>query len=157
MTKPASLDRRLVDDVTSKPTNPKDALASATKVPLSMFPVTAIALGAMSLFFGALKYGRNNWRHDGARATVYGAAALRHIADYLEGNDDDEDGLDNIGAALASLAIIADAREAGKLVDDRNYPGGARALMKRLGAQVTRLAAEYGDRNPKHYTIADAP
>jgi hypothetical protein len=144
-------------DVASKPTNPKDALATMTKIPLGMFPVTAIALGAMSLFFGALKYGRNNWRHDGARATVYANAALRHIQDYIEGYDDDEDGVDNIGAALASLAILVDSREAGKLVDDRNYPGGSRHLMKKLALQVGRLTREYGDRNPKHYTIQDAP
>jgi hypothetical protein len=136
-----------------KPTNPKDAVASTTKVPLHMFPVTAIALGAVSALFGALKYGRNNWRHDGARASVYIGGALRHLEDYLEGQDEDADGLDNLGAALMNIAIIADARAAGVLVDDRNYPGGSRALMDRLAGKVGELIAQYGDRNPVHYTI----
>ncbi len=141
--------------MSDKPTNPKDSVAATTKVPLHLFPVTAIALGSVSLLFGALKYGRNNWRHDGARATVYGAAALRHIEDWLEGHDNDGDGVDNIGAALASLAIVADSRAAGVLVDDRNFPGGARGLFATLEAQVKRLVKDYGDRCPKHYTIED--
>jgi hypothetical protein len=151
---PTAAERKGVCVVTDKPTNPKDAVASGTKVPLHLFPVTAIALGAMSLLFGALKYGRNNWRHDGARASVYAAAAMRHLKDWEEGYDKDEDGLDNIGAAIASLAIICDARAAGKLVDDRNYPGGSRALMVDLSKQVGELISKYGDRNPRHYIIS---
>ncbi len=137
----------------SKPTNPKDMVASSTKVPLQMWPTVATALGCISLLHGALKYGRNNWRHDGARASVYVGAAQRHIADWYEGNDYDEDGVDNIGAALASLAIIADSRAAGKMVDDRNYPGGYRDTIATCAPKVQELSTLHKDKTPIHYTI----
>jgi len=139
--------------MSEKPTNPKDALASTTKLPLHLFPITAIALGCISLLFGALKYGRNNWRKDGARATIYAGATMRHMGDWLEGYDKDADGVDNLGAALASIAIIVDARAAGKLVDDRNYPGGYRDMLPELESQVARLQTITAGKNPEHFTI----
>lgn len=78
---------------------------------------------------------------------------MRHMGDWLEGYDKDADGVDNLGAALASIAIIVDARAAGKLVDDRNYPGGYRELLAELEPQVARLQAATAGKNPEHFTI----
>ncbi len=138
-----------------KPTNPKDAIGS-DKLPLHLWPATATVLGTLGLLDGALKYGRSNWRHAGVRATIYTDAAERHIRAWLEGEDVDPDsGVPHIGHALACLAIVADAQAAGKLIDDRNTPGGYRAAVTAATPHVARLKALHADRNPKHYTIQD--
>lgn len=135
--------------------NPKDGIG-ATKLPLHLWPATATNLGCLALLHGALKYGRSNFRHVGVRASIYRDAAQRHIDAWFEGEDaDPESGLCHLSHALACLAIVVDARAAGKLHDDRMTPGGYRAQVEALTPHVARLTAEYGGRNPKHYTIAD--
>jgi hypothetical protein len=57
---------------------------------------------------------------------------------------------------LACLAIILDAQAAGKLIDDRNYPGGYVELADLLTPHVARLQALYADvKPPHHWTIRD--
>jgi hypothetical protein len=138
-----------------KSTNPKDMASATTKLPLHLFPATAVAAGSVKLFAGMLKYGLGNWRHDGARASVYVGAALRHIQDYQEGHDLDTDGECNLAGALASIAILIDSRAAGVLVDDRNYLSGYRALVAELTPKIAEMVERYGDLKPKHYTIQD--
>ncbi|KKL55932.1 hypothetical protein LCGC14_2250470 [marine sediment metagenome] len=90
--------------MTTKPTNPKDALGS-NKVPLHLWPQTATILGAMGLLDGALKYGRSNWRAVGIRASIYYDAVDRHMSAWFEGEDNDPDsGLPHLAHALAGLA-----------------------------------------------------
>lgn len=138
-----------------KPTNPKDALG-ANKVPLHLWPTTATTLGAMALLDGALKYGRSNYRVIGVRASIYYDAAMRHIMRWFEGEDcDRESGLPHLSHALACLAIIVDAQAAGKLRDDRNYPGGLEEMLVDFTPEVAALKEKYKDRTPKHYTIQD--
>lgn len=141
----------------SDTTNPKDAIGSA-KLPLHLWPVSATAYGSLALLDGASKYGRNNWRATPVRASVYVAAALRHLAAYAEGQDRcPASKLPHLGHALACLAILADAGAAGTLVDDRNYPGGYETLAEELAPLVPMIQAAYAGRDePKHYTIADA-
>lgn len=98
---------------------------------------------------GMLKYGRTNFRVAGVRATIYIDAALRHLGAWLE--CDPDDGVPHPAAALSCLAILVDARAAGKLNDDRMVAGGYRKLVDALTPHVKRLK----DRNPKHYTIDD--
>jgi hypothetical protein len=139
-----------------KPTNPKDA-AGRSKLPLHLWPETATALGALGLLDGMLKYGRANWREAGARATIYVDALRRHVAAWMEGEELDPDsGLPHLAHALACLAILVDAEAAGKLVDDRNYPGGYREHVEALTPHVARLKALHSERSPHHFTIADA-
>lgn len=143
-------------DATVKPTNPKDAIGS-DKLPLHLWPTTASIQGCLALLDGALKYGRSNWREAGVRYSIYYDAALRHLHAAMEGEDTDPDsGLPHEAHALACLAIIVDARAAGKLIDDRNYNGGHhRGLVDVATKHVRGLKAKHRERSPKHYTIAD--
>jgi Domain of unknown function (DUF5664) len=140
-----------------KPVNPKDGLG-ILKLPLHLWPASATAHGSLALLDGLLKYGRMNWRGTEVRALVYVGALLRHVADWMEGeNVDAKSGLHPLAHALACLAIIVDAQAAGTLVDDRNYPGGYAALAELLTPHVPRLQALYADvKAPHHWTIKDA-
>lgn len=142
-------------DSTTKETNPKDAVG-ATKVPLHLWPTTASAMGSIALLNGALKYGRANWRVIGVRASIYFDACQRHLAAWFEGEETDEDGVPHLASALACLAILVDAKAAGKLDDDRQVAGGHRALLDALTPFVEHLKAHHDGKNPKHYTIKDS-
>lgn len=139
--------------------NPKDAIG-ATKLPLELWPAEATALGSLGMLEGALKYGRNNFiAGDGVIASIYAAAAKRHIDAWFEGENDAPDSLSpHLGNALASLAIIVKAQAHGKLIDDRNYspnPGAYRRFMDSLTPHVARLKEMFKDKHPKHWTIQD--
>lgn len=140
----------------SKPTNPKDDVG-ITKIPYHLWPMAATTEGTLALLEGRCKYGRNNWREAGVRASIYYDALLRHMAAWMEGEDVAPDSeISHLGHALACLAILVDAQSAGKLEDDRNYPGGYHDHLRRLTPHVVRLAEKYRDRHPHHYSIKDA-
>lgn len=145
-----------------KPTNPKDAIASATKLPLHLWPFAATALGCLALLEGALKYGRANWRASGVRASVYKDALDRHMGAWFEGEDTDPcSGLPHLAHALACLAILVDAQANGALTDDRQYHApttNPRAWTECITLHVSRLLALHKDRpEPKHYDRRDSP
>lgn len=102
---------------------------------------------------GAEKYGPFNWREKKVKATVYISAALRHINQFLDGEEIAEDsGATHLGHALACLGIILDAQETGNLVDDRPIPGAATKVIKRLtkkpeakGFEPIRFSLKPGD------------
>src|SRR6187402_3017055 len=77
--------------------NPKDQMGRA-KAPLHLWPASATLLGAMGLYEGYLKYGRANWRASDVAASVYVAAAKRHLEDWFEMGD-----LIHLGNALATI------------------------------------------------------
>lgn len=134
----------------SREENPKD-LVGSNKLPLHLWPTTASAMGCVALLNGALKYGRSNWRHTGVRSSVYVDACQRHLAAWFEGEESDEEGVPHLSAALACLAIIVDCQAAGKLKDDRQFPGGHRKLIDSLTPHVKRLRELHSDKSPKHY------
>lgn len=143
-----------------KPTNPKDMIGS-DKLPVHLWPETATALGCLGLLDGALKYGRGNFRAIGVRSSIYVDAAKRHLNAWFEGEDIDAEedggsGLPHLAHALATIAILVDAQAAGKLTDDRNFPGGYRALVQELTPHVKRLKDKHADKAPKHYIRATA-
>ena len=143
--------------IAPKPSNPKDAIGS-TKIPYHVWPEVATMVGAVKMLAGALKYGRSNYRAIGVRASIYYDAIRRHNTDWFEGEDfDQEDLLHHMGGVLASAAIIIDAYYAGRLIDDRMFPGGYQRARREMTAAVPRLKKLYAGRNPKHWTIADAP
>ena len=142
--------------MSEKPTNPKDMIAT-NKVPFHLWPETASAYGALAMAEGAMKYGRSNWRHAGAKASVYYDAARRHLNAWFEGEDLDASGAPHLAHVLACVAILVDATEAGKLHDDRMYPGGYHGLASRVESIVAQMRERHADKNPQHYTIAQAP
>lgn len=142
---------------TTKSSNPKD-ICGSSKIPIHMWPNTATIMGCIAFLNGALKYGRANFRAVGVRASIYYDAAKRHLDAWFEGREfDPDDGVPDLGAALACIAIIVDARAAGKLNDDRNIEGGYHKLLKELTPHVNRLKKLHQHRNPRHYTIKDNP
>lgn len=139
----------------TKPTNPKDAIGS-DKLPLHLFPTTAIAQGSLALLDGALKYGRTNYRAIGVRASIYHDACLRHMTKWFEGEEVDEDsGVDHLAHAIACIAILIDAKAAGKLNDDRMIEGGYLKMLKELTPKVAELKKKHESKSPKHYDIGD--
>ena len=136
-----------------KPSNPKD-ICGSVKLPVTLWPNTATAMGSIAMLNGMLKYGRANFRAIGVRASIYCDAARRHLDAWFEGEEHDpDDGVPHLAAALACVAIVVDAQAAGKLNDDRNVKGGYRKLMSELTPHVARLKELHKNRNPKHYTI----
>lgn len=106
--------------LTSKDTNPKDAVG-VKKVPIrSVVPAQVIAQLALALLEGARKYGRGNYRVAGVRASVYYDANGRHMDDWWEGEDIDPDSMIcHVDKAIASLVVLRDAMLNGNWVDDR--------------------------------------
>ena len=138
-----------------KGTNPKDMIGS-DKLPLHLWPTTATAMGCLSMLNGLCKYGRSNFRIAGIRASIYVDAARRHLDAWFEGEEfDPDDGVPHLSAALGCIAIIVDARAAGKLNDDRMVEGNYREFIDGLTPHVARLKELHKDRTPKHYTIKD--
>lgn len=78
----------------------------AGKPPFSLLPWRALREVAKVLDFGRKKYTPGNWRHvrPGHR---YSDALLRHLADYFEGRDrDDESGLHVLAHASCDLLYM---------------------------------------------------
>jgi hypothetical protein len=110
--------------------NPKDRYGRA-KVPLTLFPITAVVYGALAQRDGAKKYGPYNWRGKPIRYSTFIDACQRHILAHIDGEEVAEDsGVPHLAHALACLAIIIDAKESGNLIDDR--PPAAKAVARLL-------------------------
>jgi hypothetical protein len=141
----------------TKDSNPKDIIGS-TKLPLDLVPSLTIAYASLAHLNGMLKYGKANWRKCGVRASIYGAACMRHVESWLEGEEfDPDDGVPHLSAALACIGIILDSRAAGMLTDDRMLPNpGMRAEMLKLTEHVKRLQELHKDKKPKHFLITDS-
>lgn len=111
-------------------TNPKDLLGMK-KVPLHLVPPASIVYQALAMTDGARKYGPYNWRANKVIASIYVAAAMRHIMQWFDGEEfADDSHYPHLAHALACLGIIVDAKETGNLVDDRPIPGAASDLLK---------------------------
>lgn len=141
----------------SKDTNPKDALG-AKKLPFNLVPRVTMAHLALGHGNGFLKYGGWNWRVAGVRASIYVAAALRHIEAWNDGEEcDPDDGVPHLAAALTCLSIIVDARARGKLTDDRPPRVEATALLASLTETFNKLQERAAAKPtaPRNYMIED--
>lgn len=114
--------------------NPK-TIYGTLKPDLSLIPPTALVYLALGFMNGAKKYGPYNWRSNKVSARIYVAAAMRHLAAFLDGEDNDEStngsGYPHLGHAMACLAILADAKESGCLIDDRPPHGATSVVLDR--------------------------
>ncbi len=100
-------------------TDPKGQ-AGAAKPPLALLPPEALRQAAWAHASGAAKYGVANWRECKVEAMTYISAMMRHIGQYLDGEDADaESGLNHIAHVIASANILIDAKHCGTLVDNR--------------------------------------
>jgi hypothetical protein len=141
--------------VSVKDTNPKDAIG-IRKAPMSLIPARVMAEVGIGMLEGGLKYGRYNYRAVGIRASVYYDATMRHLMSYWEGEDIDPDSqMSHITKAITSLIVMRDAMLAGKFEDDR--PPSGRIKYEHLNLKAGELIDKYADKNPKQYTIKDAP
>lgn len=112
--------------------NPKDRIG-VTKPSMHLNPSSALIFMAKVFELGAAKYGAYNWRSNAVKATVYISAAQRHIASYLDGEDNDpESGQPHLSHAMACMAILLDALATGNLKDDRPTKGVASELIAKL-------------------------
>lgn len=123
-------------------TNPKDAFG-LQKTPLHLIPGPALVEEANVMGNGAWKYGPYNWREKHVRATVYVAAALRHLHSYLDGADYDAAAeepnkageeppypiVHHLGAVRACCGILLDALASGTLIDDRPKAAPTEAII----------------------------
>lgn len=117
--------------------NPKSAYG-VKKPPLHLVPPSAKVELAAAMGDGARKYGPFNWRENSVAASVYKAAAERHLDAFWDGEDiDPASGAHHLGHAMACCAILLDALATGNLVDDRPLPGGAGEMHR-----------AYADRSP---------
>lgn len=139
-----------------KSTNPKDAIGVG-KLPLDLVPDTGIAYAALAFLEGALKYGKFNWRIAGVRWSVYEAAFERHRMKLAAGEWEDPDtGVPHLASMIACLFILLDAKEAGKLTDDRPpRVVGFSKFIDNMTAKVARLKKVFSKYDPKQYTIDD--
>lgn len=107
-------------NMTTKDTNPKDAVGTKKWRQYCTVPTTIIWELGVAMLEGARKYGRHNYRVAGVRASVYIDAAKGHIDQWWEGEDiDAESGLSHITKAMASLAVLRDAMINDMVNDDR--------------------------------------
>lgn len=89
------------------------------KPDMTLIPREAMLQMAEAFTHGAKKYGRHNFR-GGLAISRQVAAALRHIYQFLDGeNIDQESHCSHLGSALASLAMACYTLENKPKLDDR--------------------------------------
>lgn len=116
-------------------TNPKDLLG-IKKPQLNLVPPALTIHVARAMENGAVKFGPFNWRDKKVKGTIYIAAALRHLLQYLDGEDCASDSqVHHLAHAAACLGIVLDAESCGCLIDDRPPKGPAAGLISKFTKQ----------------------
>ena len=99
--------------------NPKDRLG-IKKPSVWAVPMTAVYIMGQAMLDGVRKYGLFNWREHEVRADIYIEAARRHLNAWAAMEEKAEDsGVHHLGHAMACMAILLDAQQNDKLVDNR--------------------------------------
>lgn len=134
-----------------KPTNPKDRIAT-NRLDLSLFPDTAVAYGALGMTEGDAKYGGYNYRVGGVLASIYYAAARRHLGKWFNGEwADKKTNVPHLASALACVGILIDAVECGVLRDDRPPRADIDRLLTDAELLVAHLHSIFPN-GPSRYT-----
>lgn len=137
--------------MTTKDTNPKDAVGVKKWRQFSSVPTTVLAEVGVGMLEGARKYGRHNYRVAGVRASVYLDASMGHLMQWWEGEDIDADsGLSHITKAICSLFVLRDAMIQDMLTDDRPPKGNLDVLRADLQRRVDEIFARYPDPLPAY-------
>jgi hypothetical protein len=92
------------------------------KPDLAQIPREALWEAARAFMHGERKYGRyNQWQ--GCEWTRYASAAQRHIMQWVDGEDIDEDtNVNHLGCAIAGLLILLEYQKKGVGDDNRYKP-----------------------------------
>ena len=97
----------------------KAAKNDQTKPDLSLNPYEALIAMARAFEVGEKKYSRYNY-FKGHNASQLIAAAMRHLAAWNEGEENDPvDGQPHLGSAMACCAMLLKQQELGTLKDNR--------------------------------------
>lgn len=113
------------------PPNPKD-IAGSSKPDLSLIPPVASVHEARAMMDGAVKYGPYNWRGAPVQALTYAAACMRHVQQWVDGEERDPvSKVHHLGHARACLGILLDAIECEMLIDNRPAPGRVGDVIRR--------------------------
>lgn len=90
------------------------------KPPLAYLPSAALREIAMVQAYGAAKYGTTDNFRQGMEVRRNLSCALRHIYEYLDGNDlDNESGRNHLGHAACRLMFVLQNLKDGNAIDDR--------------------------------------
>lgn len=136
-----------------KPSNPKDLIGS-NKLPLGLVPGTTLAYLALGHCEGHIKYGLVNWREAGVKWSIYRDALVRHVMKYDGGEDEDLETLvPHLANAITCLSIVIDAKECGKLIDDRPKSNPISDLIDRFSKKFVYLKKLFADKKPTDYFI----
>jgi hypothetical protein len=136
--------------------NPKDAIGSL-KATLGAIPRRVLFELGLAFLEGDTKYFRHNYLASPVRAMVYVEALDRHVAAWVEGEDEDPDtcdkdeagvpipgtGVSHLMKAGACLLIIRAAQVYGTLIDDRP-PAQARGWLEGLNKIARRIIERNG-------------
>jgi hypothetical protein len=129
----------------TKSSNPKDAIG-IEKTPLSVLPAQVLMECGLGLFEGDRKYGRSNYRVAGVRYSVYYDAAMRHLMQWWEGEDIDQDSqLSHVTKAITGLMVLRDAMLNDMAVDDRPPKVGNEEWMRDYNKKTKEIIAKYPD------------
>jgi len=116
--------------------NPKDKFGAA-KPCLTFIPPAALAHEAVVMALGAAKYSPFNWRSKPVKAKTYVDAAIRHLLQWADGEElDEQSRASHLAHARACCGIILDAQTQGNLIDDRHKTGGFTAILEGLTRKV---------------------
>ena len=109
---------------------------------LSRLPLAPLLETAAGLEEGARKYGPWNWRGEQVNETIYADAAIRHLMQFIAGEDIDPDsGLPHVTKAIAGLLILRDAQMHNCSVDDRLV--NQNLNIKAVGDKIKEVHEKY--------------
>ena len=109
-------------EIDEKKMNPKYVRAQKDgKAPMEFLVYSVLESEAKVLAHGGGKYGARNWRLDEILASTYEGAMMRHLLAWCQGEDIDPDsGEPHLSHLRACAAVVMDADDHDKLIDDRN-------------------------------------
>lgn len=103
----------------------------SAKVQMDLLPFESLEEVAKVLTFGVKKYGRFNWKKGISYSRLI-AAATRHIGQYNDGQDyDDETKTHHAANAACNLLFLIWMHNNRKDLDDRYKPDGKKAKGKK--------------------------
>lgn len=110
------------------------------KPDLTLLNYSFLSKVAEVMMFGEKKYGRDNYRQGISNVRILGAV-LRHINQYLDGQDtDEESGLPHLAHAAAGINMFFGIQDAGTAEDLR--PGDRVAKTKADKFNLTHIRKE---------------